>query len=569
MKTANSTRWWLLAAIAAVAVWLRIAGLGHGLPHTFNSDEPHHINLAVSFGSGSLSPYSFKYPTLWPTLLFLCYGVYFALWSGLGLLRSVADFAGLFAWDPTWFYLIGRGLSALCAVLGLAIVWKTEAEVRPDGDLPWAALVLAAAPVMIEASRFAKPDMAMFLFASLGWYAAIRIYRDGGRRWHWACGAALGLAMSTQYTALVSMVLLPCSHLLSRPLSRPCRSGTPEPETPGSCRKAAPRPIRYLAEGVLAALAGFFVGSPYILLEFPRFWAAMRDFSALAVIRERSAWETAAMVHMNVWNFAGQGSVAGLAVAVGAVRLWRRDRGLAVLMLGPILAYTASLSTHPDGSWMRYLLGCFPGIAFLAGEGLAGAAAFGRAATGLCLVLALGPGLWTCVLQNRDLSLPDTRTQGTAWIEKSIPSGAVLLMDYPHACPRLTMAKEQAVELEAKTKAEGSPRWRLYAAMVRSHPGGGYRIYRIKRSPADLRSNPEHVRLSQTETATLDVSSGLAQARSSRVSYVVISSHGATPERSPELRAFFDELGRQGKLIQEFSPVPGRLAGPELRIFKL
>ena len=116
MKTANSTRWWLLAGAVCLAVWLRVDGLGYGLPHTFNSDEPHHINLAVSFGSGSLKPYSFKYPTLWPTLLFFCYGVYFAFWSGLGLLRSAADFAGLFAWDPTWFYLIGRALSALCGL---------------------------------------------------------------------------------------------------------------------------------------------------------------------------------------------------------------------------------------------------------------------------------------------------------------------------------------------------------------------------------------------------------------------------------------------------------------------
>ncbi|MFA6318013.1 MAG: hypothetical protein WC943_11385, partial [Elusimicrobiota bacterium] len=84
---ANSLRWWLLAGALLLAVWLRVDALGYGLPHTFNSDEPHHINLAVSFGAGSLKPYSFKYPTLWPALLALCCGGWFVVWSGFGLLR--------------------------------------------------------------------------------------------------------------------------------------------------------------------------------------------------------------------------------------------------------------------------------------------------------------------------------------------------------------------------------------------------------------------------------------------------------------------------------------------------
>ncbi|MBI4678707.1 MAG: glycosyltransferase family 39 protein [Elusimicrobia bacterium] len=570
MKTAPSPRRWLqrcgcpwavaaLGAAALAAVWLRIDGLGYGLPHTFNSDEPHIINLAASFGSGSLKPYSFKYPTLWPTLLFLCYGVYFAVWSGLGMLRSVADFAGLFAWEPTGFYLIGRALSTLFGLLGLAVVWRTERELRADSGLPWAALLLAAAPIMIESSHAAKPDMAMFFFAAVAWYAAVRVFREGGRVWYWVCGGALGLGMSTQYTALASAVLLPLAHVLRRQASP---FGDRE-----NAKNAMPGAV--LFEGMAAGALGFIAGSPYILLDFPRFWAAMRDFSALAGIREKSLGEIALMVHLNVWNFAGAGSIAGLAVVVGAAACWRRDRRLAILLLGPIAAYTASLSTHPDGSWMRYLLGCFPGIALLAGEGLAAAARLGRAATGLALVLALGPGIYICFRHNGEISLPDTRTLGTEWVEKNIPSGTVLLMDYPHACPRLVMAKEQASELEAKTKAEGSPRWRLYAAMERSHPGGGYRIYRIRRAATDLRSNPEHVRVSQAETATLDVSAGLGAALAARVSFVVVSSHGATPERSPDLKGFFDELERKGTLAVEFAPVPRRLRGPHLRIFRL
>ena len=53
-----------LVGVALVAVVLRLLGICWGLPHLYNADEPHIVNLAVSFGGGSLKPYAFKYPTL-------------------------------------------------------------------------------------------------------------------------------------------------------------------------------------------------------------------------------------------------------------------------------------------------------------------------------------------------------------------------------------------------------------------------------------------------------------------------------------------------------------------------
>ncbi|MBI5209901.1 MAG: glycosyltransferase family 39 protein [Elusimicrobia bacterium] len=541
---------WLLAIAAVFAVWLRFDSIGYGLPHTYNADEPHIVNLAVSFGSGSLNPYSFKYPTLWPALLFVCYGAYFVVWSVFGLRHGVADYAGLFAWDPTCFYLIGRVLSAVFGLLGMAVIWKMERENAPEASgPPWAALVIAFCPLMVELSHAAKPDLAMFFFASLGWYFALKVYREGTRRWHWACGAALGLAMSTQYTALAASLLLPLAHALGR--------------------KAAPRPWRFLAEGVAAAGVGFFIGSPYILLDFPRFWAAMRDFSALAEVRDKTVAQVALAVHRNLWNFAGEGSIAGLAAIVGLGSFWGRDRRLAVLVLAPILAYSISLSGHPDGPWMRYLLGCFPGLALLAGESLGAVARLGRGPAVLVFLAACGPGLFASSSFDAGLGLQDTRTLAAAWVTRNIPPGTGVLMDYPHASPRLVMDKEQAAELEAKTKAAGSPRWRLYAAMRNSHPGGGYRIYRLQRSAADLRSNPAHVLSSQADAATLDMSAGLGGARRAGVGYVVTSSYGASPARSPYLEAFFEELWRRAVLVREFAPVQGKIGGPHLRIFKL
>lgn len=546
-------RWLLLAA--AFAAFLRLSGAGYGLPNIFNSDEPHLVNLAVSFGSGNLEPQSFKYPTLWPTILFAAYGGYFLAWSGFGLARSLSEFSALFAWEPTGFYMIGRLLAGACSLAGAAVVWRMEREhyssVQEERFVPWGALLLAFAPVMVEQAHAAKPDCLMFLVACAAWLLALRVFRAGERSDHWLCGAAIGLALTTQYTAAPCAVLLPLAHFLGRP----------------------PRaPLRWLGEGVAASLAAFFIGSPYILLRWSKFLVSMSDFAELGRIGDSWAGEVPLSVLLNLWNFAGEGSLAGLAVLWGGVVLFRADFRLGLMMVLPIVAQAAVLSRHPDGLWLRYLAAAFPGLAFLASRGLSGWLKAARPSRALGAFLAGGvllPGMVLSTFYVRGLGLPDTRTLAESWVASRIPPGATVLMDYPHTSPRVRQEKAQLEELAAKTAAAGSPRSRLYRAMASSHPGGGWRVLRLSRTAADLRSNPRQVAQSQADAAMLDVSRGLSAAREAGVRYVITSSFGADPDRATELGTFFRELHGQGELIGEFFPSPGRVAGPGLRVFLL
>lgn len=546
---------WLGIALVAAAI-LRFAGLTYGLPHVFNADEPHIVNLAVSFGKGSLNPYSFKYPTLWPTALFLFFGVYFLAWSGFGLKASLGQFTALFAWDPTGFYVIARGLAALLSLLGAAILWRVEREnlagVNSTG-IPWAALLLAFAPDLTVAAHAAKPDAAMFFFSCAAWYFGLRLYREGSRRWSWACGACLGLGFSCQYTLLPIMSLLPLAYFL------------------GSRRG----PWRWLAEGAMAAAAGFLAGSPYVLLDFPKFRASLGDFSYLAGAAEVDQWRVAVTVLGNIWSFAGWGGVAGLAALGGLWSLGRRERKLAVVLAVPVALSFVFFASHPDGGWMRYLFGCFPALALLAGRGLESFCAemgkrfWRRAVPALAAVVAIAPGVYGSWRFDAEVLLPDTRTLSKAWIESHIPEGETFLMDSPHAGPLLLLTREHLETLRAQTERAGSPRSRLYAVMAQRHPGGGYRVYRVQRSALDLRSNPKHVAQSQADQAMLDLRGGLSAARDAGVRYVVVSSHGAQPGRAGELKLFFDELCTQGRLLREFVPEPGLTTGPLLRVYRI
>lgn len=536
-----------LILAALVALGLRLAGISWGLPHTYNADEPHIINLALSFGAGTLRPYAFKYPTLWPYILFFFYGIYFLLWSVLGLRKGIIDFIGLYGWHPAGFYLIARLLSVIFSLLGLVLIWKIEREEGKE-FWPWATLLLAFSPVIVELAHSAKPDCLMFFFICAAWYFGLRVYRWGLRRDYWLCGAGLGLAMSSQYTALPAVALLPLAHFLGK-------------EKP---------PLSWLGESLGLAVACFFLGTPFALIDFGGFRAGLNDHAELFATAEWSRAEVLRSVLFNAWSFAGAGSIAGLAAVLGMFRLFDKERKQVFVILGPIALYVLMLSQNPDGGWPRYLLGCFPGLALLAGRGLSWLDRPQRPLLTLLLAAtALFPGIVRCALMDREMRLADTRAQAQIWISGHIPEGTALLLDEAHASPNLPMTQEQVLSLEEQSGRAGSPRARLFRGMAATHQGGGYRIYRIARSAQELHSAPRHVELSQADAPVLDIRPGLDTVRAAKVEYVVTSSFGATPKLSPESAAFFDELYNQAELVRSFEPVPGEIAGPVLRVFAL
>ena len=537
-----------LAAAVALALGLRLAGLAWGLPNTPNADEPHLVNLAVSFGGGSLRPYALKYPTLWPYVLFASYGAYFLAWSAFGLRRGVADFVALYAWNPTGFYLIARALAAFFSLAGVWLIWKEEWE-QDAAAWPWAALLLAFSPVLVELAHSAKPDCLMFFCICLGWRYALRAQREGQRADYWRSGVGFGLAMASQYTAAPACATLVIAHLAS---------------------KKNPK-FKYLLEGAAAAALALFLAAPFVLIDHARVLEGMRDMGALMALKPYRFPDMLRQVLANAFSFAGAGSIAGLAVLFGLAVLLRRDCRRAAALAGPVLIYLVVLARYHDGGWSRYLMGCFPGLALLAAEGLERARArLRRPWAGAALaVLALAPGIVLSAALDARMRLPDTRAQAAAWISAHVPQGATILLDLPHASPDLVMTREEVEELAARTAAAGSPRARIYRGMARAHPGGGYRLLRVQHTARDLSSGPKHVEASQADNPVAEISGGLSPLRAQGVAYVVTSSYGATRGTLPEAARFFDDLERDGRLLATFAPSEGVSDGPTLRVFQV
>jgi len=533
------------AGLLALAALPRLAGLSYGLPHVYNADEPHVLNMAVSLAA-SLRPYSFKYPTLWPSVLAAAYGAWFVLWSGFGLLRGAADFAALYAFRPTGFYLIARGLATASQLAAFALIARLER----DGSerWPYGAALLAVAPTLVELAHSGKPDSFMLVLVAGAFVCALRFQKEGRRRWLLACAFLAGLACSAQYTAAPAGLVVPLAWLLG---------------------DDGPAPLSWLIQAGLVSAFGFLLGTPYALIDWSRFAADWSDYADLGRLQPHDAGATARVVARNLWCFAGAGSLGGAAAALGAGLMLKRKTRRALLLLGPIAGYAAALSLSFDGGVARYLLGAFPALALLAGEGfsfLGGRKLWRR---GLVAALALAPGLALSGKLDAELRLPDTRAEAGAWLAANVPAGSTLLLDQPHAGPFAIMSKEQCAELAERAEERGSPRARLFRAMAAKHPGGGWRVERIQRSPGDLQSSPRHVALSQADGDFLDVRPGLDVARAARVDYAATSSYGADPGRARELATFFAELAAQAELAAEFKPVPGEVVGPWLRVYRL
>jgi hypothetical protein len=548
MKSAARGRWGLFVwAVFLAAAVVRLAGLDWGLPHTYNADEPHILNSAVSLAPSLFRPVSFKYPTLWPTVLSFAYGAWFLVWSVFGLRKDVLDFAALYAFEPTGFYLIARGLSWASSLGVLALVAAAERDGK-DERWPYGALALAFSPVLVEASTAAKPDVFMLLLAAGAWSCALR-YQGGAKRgWLYGAAAFSGLAASTQYTGAPVALVVPLAALLRRGGAEPPRAWLPS---------------------LLLIPAAFLAGTPYAVVDFARFLSDWRDHLDLARLRPLDAPAMAWTVARNIWNFGGEGAPYGAAAAAGLLLLARRDPRRAALLGAPVIAYFILLARSTDGGWQRYLFGVFPALALLASESLALLGGKSLARRILVASVFAAPAVLLSVRWARAVRLPDTRVAAEAWMKANIPEGDTVLLDMPHASPRALMSLGQVHDLAERNERAGSPRTRLYKAMEARHPGGGWRVLRVQRTARDLFTLPGHAAKSQAEGDFLDVRPGLDPARAARVGWVVTSSYGADPRKARELATFFSELAEGSDLVKEFPVTPGVTAGPWLRIHKL
>ncbi|MFQ5742398.1 MAG: ArnT family glycosyltransferase [Acidobacteriota bacterium] len=235
---------WLLP-ITAVALLLRLYGLGWGLPFEFHPDESLILAVATGLHWGDLNPHFFLYPSLF------IYQAAFVQWL-MGL-TSVASAERIIY--------VARLLSVLYSTLTVLLVYALASRLGGRRLGLWAAAFYAVLGASVLHAHYATTDTAMTALATASVWLSMRAWqRRDLRRQLWAA-AMVGLAASIKYSAAPALLV---------PLVACWLSGV---ERRRKLRQVA---AFSLAIGAVA-LALFILTSPYVLLDFHGFLDAQAE----------------------------------------------------------------------------------------------------------------------------------------------------------------------------------------------------------------------------------------------------------------------------------------------------
>lgn len=244
-----------LVAVLLGAFGLRVWGIGHGLPFSYNIDEEgHFVPVAIGFFGHGFNPRYFLNPPGFTELLYAVYAVWFG--GREAVAKAYVD-------DPSQVFLIAR---VTVALLGTVSVWLlhllgSRLFDRRVGLL--AAGIGAVAFLPVFYSHLALNDVPSMAPATLALLCAALVLRGGGRAgglgWLLLGGLAVGLAAGTKYTA--GIVLLPlATAVLIRTRDE---------------RQNVAHALAALALAALATAVGFLIANPHALLSFSEFRAGV------------------------------------------------------------------------------------------------------------------------------------------------------------------------------------------------------------------------------------------------------------------------------------------------------
>jgi hypothetical protein len=454
-RTWTPARLALLAAILALAEWLRASGLSFGLPAVYNPDEVAIMSRALGFAKGDLNPHNFLYPTFYFYVLFAWVGGWFALSWMTGAVSSLGAFQTQFFLDPSGVYHAGRVLGAACGITTVWLTWVLGARFAGWRAGASAALLMAVSPTAVRDAHYVKHDVPVTLAIVAAMVVLVRLARVGeaanaavappSRLALAGAGAACGVAFSTHYYAI--FLALPLALAITARLGAFARP-------PGSPRPTAGALIVAWAWAGLGATVVFFALSPFLLVEPARAWHDIVANRQIVVDRAGSLgtgpFPSAGVYVRLLWQ-EGLGWPGLGAAVIGLTLLARRRPWQALLLAVFPLAFLLFLSHTVAAS--RYLNPVLPFLAVLAGTAVALLARSTVLAAVLAGMLAL-PAAWHSRQIGVFFSQADTRTLAQQWIEAHVPPGSsVLIQPYSVA---LTQSRESLVE--ALTATLGDPR---------------------------------------------------------------------------------------------------------------
>lgn len=200
----------LALALVLLALGLRLAPIGHGLPRRYVPD--HHMikrSLVMASERDLAPPISaeMSYPYFVPYLLLPTYAAEYALGKAAGKWGNTQEFQRAVTLDPGLLHIPARAWMALCGALTAWAVYRAARAAGLERGALAAGYFSATCLLNLQLSTHERPWAATILFGALAAWAALVHARDGTRGSLLASGAAVGLAFACHPSGLVFAAL--------------------------------------------------------------------------------------------------------------------------------------------------------------------------------------------------------------------------------------------------------------------------------------------------------------------------------------------------------------------------
>ncbi len=422
----------LLGFLLLAALALRLIGIGFDLPYLMHPDEDAVVMPAINIlKTGDWAPTRMEYGTFHIYLLTAVFAGVFSLAARDGRIATV-DQLPLFErgtipaiYTHPEYFVSARVVSAVLGTLFVLVVYMLGRRLGNQRQGLIAAAIATFLPALVVNDHFATTDTALMFWVALSLYLLLRAYDHWENDSFWAyagAGFVCGLAASTKYNGLVLAV-----PLLLVPLLR--------------ARSLDEWLSWRVIAGPLAMLAGFLAGTPYALLDLPKFlyWFGYSLHLYNAPDREivMPVWLWHMRYHLT--NPHMPVMVLGVMGTALSFRYWGIRRAVIINSFAAMLWLAILGQTNAQSRmWL-------PGASlFILWAALALDVLIGRLAAILAarqqdtrwaytlLLLLLLPFFYFALRYDLNFRQGDVRTLAREWVEANVPPGTAVAVDYFH-----------------------------------------------------------------------------------------------------------------------------------------
>jgi hypothetical protein len=336
---------WILA-IVALALFLRVLPIDHGMPRRYVPDH-HMIKRALTMAQQKdLAPSmsaEMSYPYLVPYLLLPTYAAEYALGRATGAWGGSGEFAQRATTNPAVVHVPARAWMALFGALTAWAIFRAARSAGLGLGAYAASFLSATCLLNVQISTHERPWAATIFFGALAAWQAIEHAREGSRRALLVSGAAVGLSFACHQSGLAFVVVPALAWAFA-----------PRPWSGEGLRR---RLVEGLACAGLFAVVAFVAGHLYYLHGRPgaaQVIGGGEHDNVVAIggqgIRTDVSFDNVARLCVSLFGYDPVLVVLGLA-GVAAAMAWRALRPMLVA-----LAIVAGAALVNPSDHVRYLL---------------------------------------------------------------------------------------------------------------------------------------------------------------------------------------------------------------------